>query len=145
MALDGLDTERPVVRYVGADGAAREIACDFVAGCDGDHGVTNASVPDGAVTVHEHDYGITWLAVQAGSPAARARADGRRERGYAAQYFRGPALSRFYLQVDPADTVADWPEARIWEELRFRLHRPELPTGHEGPSCSGCGHWSASR
>jgi p-hydroxybenzoate 3-monooxygenase len=59
VALDRLDTERPVVRYVGAEGAVREIACDFVAGCDGDHGVTNASVPDGVVTVHEHDYGIT--------------------------------------------------------------------------------------
>lgn len=129
VALDGLDTDRPVVRYVGADGAVREIACDFVAGCDGDHGVTNASVPDGAVTVHEHDYRITWLAVQAEAPPPRHALMAAGERGYAAHYFRGPALSRFYLQVDPADTVADWPEARIWEELRFRLHRPELPTG----------------
>jgi len=129
VTVHGLDGDKPVVRYTGSDGTAREIECDFVAGCDGDHGVTNASVPDGAMTAHAFDYGITWLTILADAlpPATALMAVG--ERGYAAQYFRGPAASRFYLQVDPADRPADWPHERIWDELRFRLHRPDLPTG----------------
>jgi p-hydroxybenzoate 3-monooxygenase len=103
VALDGTDTERPVVRYVGADGAVREIACDFVAGCDGDHGVTNASVPGGAVTVYEHDYGITWLAVQAEAPLPRHALMTPGEWGYAAQYFRGH-LVRQRILGDGADS-----------------------------------------
>jgi p-hydroxybenzoate 3-monooxygenase len=129
VTLDDLGAERPVVSYTGPDGAVHAIECDLVAGCDGDHGVSNAAAPDGAITVHEYDYGITWLAIQAEGPPPKHALMAAGERGYAAQYFRGPMLSRFYLQVDPADTVGDWPADRIWDELRYRLHRRELPTG----------------
>jgi len=127
--VHGIDGDKPVVRYTGSDGTAHEIECHFVAGCDGDHGVTSASVPDGAMTAHAFDYGITWLTILADAlpPGSALMAVG--ERGYAAQYFRGPTASRFYLQVDPADTPEHWPHERIWDELRYRLHRPDLPTG----------------
>jgi p-hydroxybenzoate 3-monooxygenase len=129
VTLHGLGSARPVVRYTDGDGTAREIECDFVAGCDGDHGVSNASVPGDAVTAHTFDYGITWLTILADAPPPHYPLMATGQRGYAAQYFRGPATSRFYLQVDPADTPGDWPPERIWAELRHRLHCPDLPAG----------------
>lgn len=125
----GLGGERPVVSYQGPDGASREIECAFVAGCDGDHGVAVASVPDGAMTEYALDFGISWLTILADAPppAHALMAVGRR--GYAAQYSRGPRASRFYLQCAPGDRPDDWPADRIWAELRLRLHRPDLPAG----------------
>jgi p-hydroxybenzoate 3-monooxygenase len=131
VTLHGLDDDggRPLVRYTATDGTAHEIECDFIAGCDGDHGVAVASVPDGAMAAHAFDYGVTWLTILADAPPPQYAMMAVGTRGYAAQYGRGPAASRFYLQVDPADTPEDWPHARIWDELSRRLHRPELPTG----------------
>jgi p-hydroxybenzoate 3-monooxygenase len=129
VSLEGIETSRPVVRYYGADGAPREIECDFVAGCDGDHGVTNGYVPARAGTEYAHDFGITWLTILAEAPPPANPLIAVGERGYAAHFFRGPASSRFYLQIPPDDTPAGWPAARIWEELKGRLHRPDLPGG----------------
>jgi len=129
VTLHGIDGERPVVGYADADGNAREIECELVAGCDGDHGITNASVPDGAMATYTFDYGISWLTILADAPPPRYALMAVGRNGYAAQYFRGPRASRFYLQCDPPDTPNDWPADRIWEQLSFRLHRPDLPTG----------------
>lgn len=129
VAVSAVDTERPVVRYTGPDGAAHEIEGDFIAGCDGDHGVTAASVPDGAGTIYTHDFGVTWLTVLADAAPPEHPLMAVGTRGYAAQYFRGPGTSRFYLQVPAGDTVGDWPHDRIWEQLRYRMHRPDLPAG----------------
>jgi len=129
VTLSGLDGDRPVVGYTDADGNSREIVCEFVAGCDGDHGVSNASIPDGAVAAYIFDQGISWLTVMADAPPSRYPLMAVGRHGYAAQYFRGPKASRCYLQCSPDDTQADWPADRIWAELRLRLHRPDLPTG----------------
>jgi p-hydroxybenzoate 3-monooxygenase len=129
VTLHGLDTDKPVVSYTAPGAAVREIECDFVAGCDGDHGISNASVPDDAITAHAFDYGVTWLTILADAPPPKYPLMASGTRGYAAQYFRGPETSRFYLQVDPADTPGDWPAERIWAELRYRMYRPDLPTG----------------
>jgi p-hydroxybenzoate 3-monooxygenase len=129
VTLHGLDGERPVVSYTDADATAREIACDFVAGCDGDHGVSNASVPDGAMSTYTLDYGISWLTILADAPPPRYALMAVGRHGYAAQYARGPRASRFYLQCPPDDKPEDWSADRIWEQLRLRLHRPDLPTG----------------
>jgi p-hydroxybenzoate 3-monooxygenase len=129
VAVRDLDTARPVVGYTDAAGNRREIECDFVAGCDGDHGVTNASVPDGAFTEYAHDFGITWLTILADAPPPEYPLIAPGHRGYAAHFFRGPTSSRFYLQIPPDDTAGDWPAERIWEQLRYRLHRPSLPGG----------------
>ena len=129
VTLHRLDGERPLVTYTGADGQARAVECDFVAGCDGDRGVSAASAPAGAVTVHAYDYGIWWLTVLADAPRPEHALMAVGDRGYAAQFARGPQASRFYLHVAEGDTVADWPHERIWAELKARLHAPELPTG----------------
>lgn len=129
VTLHGLDGGRPVVGYTDADGNAREIECEFVAGCDGDHGVCGASVPDGAMATYTFDQGISWLTILADAPPPRHPLMAVGRRGYAAQYSRGPRATRCYLRCDPDDRPADWPADRIWAELRLRLHRPDLPTG----------------
>jgi p-hydroxybenzoate 3-monooxygenase len=129
VTLDGADTDHPLVRYSGTDGTVREISCDFIAGCDGDHGISSTAAPAAAMSVTSHDFAVSWLAILADAAPPRYPLMAVGERGYAAQYFRGPNASRFYLQVAPGDTTADWPADRIWDELRFRMHRPDLPTG----------------
>jgi p-hydroxybenzoate 3-monooxygenase len=124
-----LDTDRPVVTYTDKDGLAHEIECDFVAGCDGDRGVSAVSVPADAFTVHTYDYGVWWLTVLADAPAPKHALMTTGERGFAAQFARGPKASRFYLHCPQGDTVADWPHDRIWAELKFRLHDQDLPAG----------------
>jgi len=129
VTLHRLDGERPMVSYTGPDGRAREIECDFVAGCDGDHGVSAGCVPAGAGTVHAYDYGIWWLTVLADAPPPKHALMSVGSRGFAAQFARGRDASRFYLHCATGDTAADWPHERIWAELRSRLHRPDLPGG----------------
>jgi p-hydroxybenzoate 3-monooxygenase len=120
---------RPVVRYAAPDGTRHEIECDFVAGCDGDRGTSAPSVPDGVLATHAYDYGISWLTILADTPPAEHALMAVGERGYAAQFPRGPAASRFYLHVPQGDTLADWPHDRIWAQLRRRLHQPGLAAG----------------
>ena len=127
--LDGLDGERPLVSYADSDGRAHEIGCDFVAGCDGDRGISAASIPAGASTVHAYDYGIWWLTVLADAPPPKHALMSVGRSGFAAQFARGRDASRFYLHCADGDTVADWPHERIWAELRHRLHQPDLPGG----------------
>jgi p-hydroxybenzoate 3-monooxygenase len=129
VTLHGLETLRPVVAYTGADGTAREIECDFVAGCDGDHGACRSAVPGGVLTARTRDYGITWLTVLAEAPPPEHPSIAVGRHGYAAHFARGPRASRFYLEIDPADTLTDWPHERIWAELRQRFWQPGLPGG----------------
>lgn len=129
VSLAGIETSRPVVRYTDSGNTAHEIECDFVAGCDGDHGVTNACVPAGAGAEYAHDFDITWLTILAEAPPPENPLIAVGKRGYAAHFARGPSSSRFYLQIPADDTPANWPAARIWDQLRRRLHRPALPGG----------------
>jgi p-hydroxybenzoate 3-monooxygenase len=129
VALHRLDGERPLVSYIGQDGRAHEIECDFVAGCDGDRGVSAAGIPPGAGIVHAYDYGIWWLTVLADAPAPKHALMSVGTHGFAAQFARGRDASRFYLHCAQGDTVADWPDERVWAQLRHRLHQPDLPGG----------------
>lgn len=121
VALHGLDTGRPTVTYRDADGTGHEIACDVVAGCDGDHGICRASVPETAATTHVLDYGVAWLTVLADAPPPGNPTMAVCARGFAAHFARGRAASRFYLQCRPDDRVGDWPDERVWRELRARI------------------------
>jgi p-hydroxybenzoate 3-monooxygenase len=129
VSLSELDGERALVAYAGADGQPHQIECDFVAGCDGDRGISAASIPAGVLTTHAFDYGIWWLTILASVPPPGHALMAVGQRGYAAQFPRGPHASRFYLHVPAGQTEADYPADRIWAELRARLHRPDLPAG----------------
>ncbi|MEV3983460.1 4-hydroxybenzoate 3-monooxygenase [Nonomuraea sp. NPDC049758] len=107
--------------------------CDVIAGCDGFHGVSRPSVPDGVLEVFEREYPFAWLGVLAEvAPSSEELIYARTERGFALHSMRSPTVSRFYLQV-PADAdVAQWPDERVWAELKARLETVpgfELTTG----------------
>ncbi|MEU6726131.1 4-hydroxybenzoate 3-monooxygenase [Nonomuraea wenchangensis] len=103
-------------------GDGERLDCDVIAGCDGFHGVSRPSVPEGVLTVFEREYPFAWLGILADvAPSSEELIYTRTDRGFALHSMRSPTVSRFYLQV-PADTrVEDWPDERIWDELRVRL------------------------
>ncbi|MEA2432163.1 MAG: p-hydroxybenzoate 3-monooxygenase, partial [Thermoleophilaceae bacterium] len=116
-----VDPEQPRIEFV-HNGSAQTIECDFVAGCDGFHGVTRGSVPEGVLTEHEHVYPFAWLGILARVPPSTDELIYcNHERGFALHSLRSPDLSRLYLQVDPDDDIAEWPDGRIWEELQTRF------------------------
>ncbi|MBE1585450.1 4-hydroxybenzoate 3-monooxygenase [Nonomuraea angiospora] len=96
--------------------------CDVIAGCDGFHGVSRPAVPEGVLSVYERDYPFAWLGILARvAPSSEELIYTRTERGFALHSMRSPTVSRFYLQV-PADArVEDWPDERVWGELKARL------------------------
>ena len=121
VSLHGLDGPQPKIRFH-EDGEARELRCDFIAGCDGFHGVARGSVPDGALEICERVYPFAWLGILAAAPpSSQELIYARHERGFALHSMRSPELTRLYLQCDPDDAIADWPDARIWQELQTRL------------------------
>jgi p-hydroxybenzoate 3-monooxygenase len=124
-----LESDRPTVTYTGADGVRRQVEADYVAGCDGFHGISRRSVPEGELTTYTYDHGIGWFTVLADVPPPRHPLFAVSTHGFAAHFPRGPRSSRFYLQYAPDDDLAGWSEERIWEQLRLRIGDPGLPSG----------------
>lgn len=121
VTLADLDTQRPLVRYR-QGGTEHELRCDFVAGCDGFHGVSRAAIPAAALTTYERGYPFAWLGILAAvAPSTSELIYARHERGFALHSLRSPEVSRLYIQVDPATRIDDWSDDRIWQELRARL------------------------
>ncbi len=128
----GLSTERPVVRYR-KDGRVHEVECDFIAGCDGFHGVCRQSVPQEAIRTYERVYPFGWLGVLSDTrPVSEELIYVCHERGFALCSMRSPTRSRYYIQCSLAERVEEWPDERFWEELKRRLDpdaRRDLITG----------------
>jgi p-hydroxybenzoate 3-monooxygenase len=104
------------------DGIAHETTCDFIAGCDGSHGVSRASVPARAITNFERAYPFGWFGVLVDQPPVSPELIyASHPRGFALCSMRSLTRSRYYVQCDAADEVAAWPDARFWDELRRRL------------------------
>ena len=119
--LEGLGGDRPTVRYRSGD-RETEIRCHIVAGCDGSHGVSRTAIPDGILTTYARDYPFAWLGVLAAvAPSTDELICAAHERGFALHSMRSPSISRLYLQVPIDEPEADWPDERIWSELRTRL------------------------
>jgi p-hydroxybenzoate 3-monooxygenase len=120
--IEGIDTDRPRVLFTSSDGVAQVLECDIVAGCDGFHGISRASVPAPALTVHERVYPFAWLGILAATaPSCDELVYARHADGFALHSMRGPSVTRQYLQVPEGTDLADWPDDRIWEHLRRRL------------------------
>jgi p-hydroxybenzoate 3-monooxygenase len=131
--LDGLDTASPTIRYR-RDGVEAELVCDFVAGCDGFHGVSRASVPAGRLTAYERTYPFAWLGILAAAPpAVDELIYARHDNGFALYSLRSPEVSRLYLQVAPDEDLRAWPDDRVWAELRTRLELGDGWRVTEGP------------
>ena len=129
VSLHDLVGHRPTVRYRAAGGTYRAITCAFVAGCDGDHGISRATVPDGVLTSYTFDHGIGWLTVLADAPPPARPLLAVSPHGFAAHFPRGPHASRYYLQCPPDDHPDAWPDSRVWDTLRTRLADPALVPG----------------
>jgi p-hydroxybenzoate 3-monooxygenase len=120
---------RPLVRCRDSAGHISRISCEFVAGCDGDHGVSRSAIPSDALTRYSHEYGYAWLTMLADVPATHQAMMAIQPRGFAGQFARGPQASRFYLQC-PLDTdTAQWTDERIWDELESRFGEPMTDKG----------------
>jgi p-hydroxybenzoate 3-monooxygenase len=132
--LDGLDGERPTIRYRSGDGQAGELHCDVVAGCDGFHGVARSAAPAGALAVYERLYPFAWLGMLAEAPpSSEELIYCSHDRGFALHSMRSPRITRMYLQVAPDEDIGQWPDERIWTELHTRLATDDGFTLTEGP------------
>ena len=127
-------TARPRVRYR-RDGAVHEIECDFIAGCDGFHGVCRQSIPPSAMQAFERVYPFGWLGVLTDArPVSEELIYVCHERGFALCSMRSPTRSRYYIQCSLAERVEEWPDERFWDELRRRLDADAVRDLVTGPS-----------
>ncbi|MHB8814561.1 MAG: 4-hydroxybenzoate 3-monooxygenase, partial [Steroidobacteraceae bacterium] len=121
VAIHGIDGARPRVTY-GLDGAEHVVECDFVAGCDGYHGVARSSVPRGRISEYERVYPFGWLGILAEVPPVSGElVYANHPRGFALCSMRSRTRSRYYVQCAADDTLADWPDERFWAEIKARL------------------------
>jgi p-hydroxybenzoate 3-monooxygenase len=121
VSLHDLDSDAPAIRFT-HQGDAVELACDFVAGCDGFHGVSRDSIPSGVLTAFSREYPFAWLGILAAAPPSNEELIyAYHERGFALHSMRSPELTRLYLQCRPEEELAEWPDDRIWDELERRL------------------------
>jgi len=131
--LDGLTSDRPTIAFA-HDGAEETLECDVVAGCDGFHGVTRHAIPEGVLTEYDRTYPFAWLGILAEAPpSSEELIYTNHERGFSLCSLRSPTLSRLYLQVPPDERLENWPDERIWEELRRRTATTGDFTLNEGP------------
>ena len=128
------DTDHPRVSYV-KDGVTHEIACDFIAGCDGFHGVSRSSVPSAAIRTFERVYPFGWLGILSETPpVSHELIYSNHERGFALCTMRSMHRSRYYLQCSMDDHIDQWPDDRFWDELKRRLDRKAVDNLVTGPS-----------
>jgi p-hydroxybenzoate 3-monooxygenase len=121
VALHGFSSEHPRVTYR-HDGKDGEIDCDFIAGCDGFHGVSRKTIPPSAVRTYERVYPFGWLGLLSDTPPVSEELIYiRHDLGFALCSMRSPTRSRYYLQCSLAENIDAWPDERFWEELRLRL------------------------
>lgn len=131
--VHAVDTSQPKIRFR-HQGQAQELACDFIAGCDGFHGVCRPSIPPGVLRTSERVYPFGWLGILTEAPPSSDELIyALHERGFALVSTRSPQLQRMYVQCDPADDVARWSDAQIWAELRARLTTDDGWRPIEGP------------
>lgn len=123
--LEGVNTNSPRIRFR-AGGNEHEIACDFVAGCDGFHGISRPAIPPGTRRDHSQVYPLGWLGLLVEAlPSSDELIYAYHDRGFALVSTRSPTLQRLYLQCDPNDEPGQWSDDRIWSELHTRLENDE--------------------
>jgi p-hydroxybenzoate 3-monooxygenase len=121
VSVHELTSQRPKIRFT-HEGRAQEIDCDFIAGCDGFHGICRPSFPDGVLNVFERDYPFGWLGILSeSSPPDHELIYSYTDRGFALYTMRSPTISRLYLQCDHDEDIENWSDVRIWDELHKRL------------------------
>jgi p-hydroxybenzoate 3-monooxygenase len=133
VSIERFDTAQPSIRFRDAKGDWQRITCDFIAGCDGFHGVCRPSVPEGVLTYYDRVYPFAWLGILADAPpVCEELIYSNTDRGFALFSQRSPLVQRYYLQCKPDEDLDEWPDARIWHELQARLQGEDAPELVEG-------------
>jgi p-hydroxybenzoate 3-monooxygenase len=134
VTLEGLDGDQPTVSWQ-ADGSQQTLACDFVVGCDGYHGISRAAIPADVLNTFERVYPFGWLGILADVPPAdHELIYANHERGFALASMRSATRSRYYIQCGVDENVADWSDDRFWDELCLRLGPETAAKVTRGPS-----------
>ena len=127
-----LTDDTPVVSFT-QDGEQHELLCDFIAGCDGFHGVCRTVIPSSHLTAYEREYPFGWLGILAhAAPSSEELVYSNHPRGFALFSMRSPQVTRLYLQCAPDENLDEWPDERIWDELRQRLSTDDGWRPNEG-------------
>jgi p-hydroxybenzoate 3-monooxygenase len=120
-SVHDFETDKPKIRFR-ENGQQKEINCDFIAGCDGFHGIARPSFPASILRGYDRVYPFGWLGILSESPPPEKELIyAYHEKGFALYSMRGPNLSRLYIQCAPDENIDEWPDARIWEQLHLRL------------------------
>jgi p-hydroxybenzoate 3-monooxygenase len=134
VSLHGLTTDRPHLRYH-KDDMSHEVRCDFIAGCDGFHGVSRQAIPQEVIRIYERLYPFSWLGILSDTPPVNHELIYvNHERGFALCTMRSLKRSRYYLQVASDEEVDDWSDERYWTELKRRIPADAAATLITGPS-----------
>lgn len=133
VSIHRLNDEHPVIHF-SENGTLEQLHCDYIAGCDGFHGICRQSIPEGALTVYDRIYPFAWLGILADAPPSQEElVYANHERGFALYSMRSPKVTRLYLQCDPAEDIANWSDDRIWSELLTRLIGVDGWQPNQGP------------
>ena len=125
VALHDIESDKPRITYRDASGKAQELACDFIAGCDGFHGPSRRAIPHPALKELDIEYPWGWLGILAEAPRSwHELIYCSHERGFALLSTRSPSVQRIYIQCDPKDPIEAWPDERIWAEMQARFSFP---------------------
>ena len=133
VALHDLTTEHPYVTYT-RDGVAARVDCDFVAACDGFHGVGRQSIPASVLRTYEQVYPFGWLGIMSRTPPMKDLIYAHHERGFALASQRNPMLSRYYIQCNVDADLNEWTDERFWQEFKARLPVDLAASVVTGPS-----------
>ncbi|MEQ6204478.1 4-hydroxybenzoate 3-monooxygenase [Sulfitobacter sp. HNIBRBA2951] len=134
VVIEGADTDAPNITYTVA-GQARRLACDFVAGCDGFHGVSRQTIPQDVRREYEKVYPFGWLGILSETPPVNHELIyANSPRGFALCSMRNENLSRYYIQCALSDKPEDWSDEAFWEELKRRIPADQAKTLITGPS-----------
>lgn len=134
VTLHDFETDRPRLTYR-AGGVDHELACDFIAGCDGFRGASRSSLPASSLRVYEQEYPFGWLGILADvPPCSQELIYASHSRGFALASMRSHTRSRYYIQCDRHEKLEDWPDDRLWDELKQRLGPDVAPHVTTGPA-----------
>jgi p-hydroxybenzoate 3-monooxygenase len=126
--IERFDTAQPSIRFHDTAGNAQRLSCDFIAGCDGFHGLCRPSIPTGVSTFYDRIYPFAWLGILADAPpVCEELIYANTDRGFALFSQRSPSVQRYYLQCRPDEDIDEWPDERIWYELQARLQGEDAP------------------
>jgi len=134
VAVHDISGDKPRITWTDKDGTQKVLDCDFIAGCDGFHGICRPAIPADVLKVYERVYPFGWLGILARSkPVQEELIYNQHDRGFALFSMRSPEITRLYLQCAPDEDIANWSDDRIWDELHKRLEGEDKLRLEEGP------------